>query len=525
MSNILQTYSGVGEAIVHSLISSFSLVVIHRSRWGRRSLRGGFIQVDGVQVIKCELPIAFFVRAPVDVEIVALDCELGIESHVRRLQGDRLLLNRRLLLFLLLLVKLNPVNVFQRHTRFEGRQLPEKLLLVALPVAAAPSTALLLLGTLLRLLTGFSQVQRHEPVALDVPREQLVEELAVHALLALLDVVDAAEEDPPALVPGHGRARAGGYGRVDRLLALLPPDGREGVRPGVGGWETHAEEEAVVVDLGLEDVLLPLAVAAFPALLLDVHGGLYARVAAVEDGALLVWEQSEGGPGIWFELSGGQDWADPDEVDRVEDPEIRQVLGLVGSVLEAAEENDVVLPVRHSVATPGGRALVLTLDLDLGPLSGCGLQSPEVGVVVEGALLGGGELAAEEIDVRGVGRGDAAPLITADVVDEQVVVELGERAVEVLAAKEQQVVGVVGRRHQSRGGSGLGRGIADSLGDLEELLLLAGVFLEDLVEIDILGVAALDLGGLGLGLFLALGGLLGCLLSLLVWTWVLAGDE
>jgi hypothetical protein len=77
--------------------------------------------------------------------------------------------------------------------------------------------------------------------------------------------------------------------------------------------------------------------------------------------------------------------------------------------------------------------------------------------------------------------------------------------------------------HQSRGGTRLGRGIADSLGDLEELFLLASVFLEDLVEVDILGIAALDLGGLGLGLFLALGGLFGCLLSLLVWTWVLAG--
>ncbi|CAH0016311.1 unnamed protein product [Clonostachys rhizophaga] len=480
------------------------------------------IQIDGVQVIKCELPIALFVCAPVDVEIVALDCELGIESHMRRLHGDGLLLDRRLLLFLFLLVKLNPVNVFQGHTRLEGSQLPEKLLLVALPVTAASSTALLL-STLLRLLAGLPQVQRHEPVALNVPREQLVEELAVHALLALLDVVDAAEEDPPALVPGHGRARAGRRGRVDRLLALLPPDGRERVRPGVGGRQAHAEEEAVVVNLGLEDVLLPLALAALAALLLDVHGGLDARVPSVEDGSLLMGEQGEGGPGIWFELSGGQDWADPDEVDRIEDPEIRQVLGLVGSVLEATEENDVVLPVRHSVATPGGRALVLALDLDLGPLSGCGLQSPEVRVVVEGALLGRGELAAEKIDVRGIGRGDAAPLITADVVDEQVVVELGERAVEVLAAKEQQVVGVVGGCHQSRGGTRLGRGIADSLGDLEELLLLAGVFLEDLVEVDILGVAALDLGGLGLGLLLALGGLLGCLLSLLVWTWVLAG--
>lgn len=81
----------------------------------------------------------------------------------------------------------------------------------------------------------------------------------------------------------------------------------------------------------------------------------------------------------------------------------------------------------------------------------------------------------------------------------------------------------MGGCHQSRGGTRLGRGITYSLGDLEELLLLAGVFLEDLVEINILGVAAVNLGGLGLGLLLALGGLLGCLLSLLVWTWVLAG--
>lgn len=259
-----------------------------------------FIQIDGVQVIKCELPIALFVCAPVDVEIVALDCELGIKSHMRRLQGDGLLLDRGLLLFLLLLVKLDPVNVFQGHTRLEGSQLPEKLLLVPLPVTAAPSTALLLLSTLLRLLAGLPQVQRHEPVALNVPREQLVEELAVHALLALLDVVDAAEEDPPALVPGHGRARTGRRGRVGRLLSLLPPDGRQRVGPGIGGRQAHTEKEAVVVDLGLEDVLLPLALAALASFLFDVHGGLDARVPSVEDGALLVGEQGEGRPGIWF---------------------------------------------------------------------------------------------------------------------------------------------------------------------------------------------------------------------------------
>lgn len=142
---------------------------------------------------------------------------------------------------------------------------------------------------------------------------------------------------------------------------------------------------------------------------------------------------------------------------------------------------------------------------------------------MKGALLGRRELAAKEVDVvgvagarpgvarprqRGVGRGDEAPLVAVDVVNVQVVEELGQGAVEVLATKEQQVVAVTGRRDEARGGAGLGGPIADRLGDLEEELLLLPVFLEDLVEVDVLGVAALDLGGLGLGLLLGLVGLL-----------------
>lgn len=54
--------------------------------------------------------------------------------------------------------------------------------------------------------------------------------------------------------------------------------------------------------------------------------------------------------------------------------------------------------------------------------------------------------------------------------------------------------------------------LLDRLRDLEELLLLPLILLQDLVEIDILGVVAVYLCRLRLGLFLGLG----CLLLLLL---------
>lgn len=73
----------------------------------------------------------------------------------------------------------------------------------------------------------------------------------------------------------------------------------------------------------------------------------------------------------------------------------------------------------------------------------------------------------------------------------------------------------MGRGHQSRRSSSPWRRLTDSLCDLEELLLLATILLEHLIKINILGVTALDLGSLGLGLLFSLAGLLGRLLSLI----------
>lgn len=211
----------------------------------------------------------------------------------------------------------------------------------------------------------------------------------------------------------------------------------------------------------------------------------------------------------------------------VEDPEVGEVLGLVRGVLEPAKEDDELLPVRHAVTAPrDGR---VPLDLDPGPLPRRRLQAPKVRVVVEGALLWGRELAAEEVDVVGVPgagpgvagarqrrirRRDAAPLVPVDVVDVQVVVELGHGAVEVLAAKEQQAVRIVRGRDHGAVGAGVRRAFEDGLGDLEELLLLAAVLGQDFVEVLVILVVALDLGRLGLGLLVALGGLLLFLLGL-----------
>lgn len=58
------------------------------------------------------------------------------------------------------------------------------------------------------------------------------------------------------------------------------------------------------------------------------------------------------------------------------------------------------------------------------------------------------------------------------------------------------------------------RGFADDFGDLEELLLLAAILLENLVQIDIFSVTTFYLGSFGLCFLLAFTGLLGSFLSL-----------
>lgn len=62
--------------------------------------------------------------------------------------------------------------------------------------------------------------------------------------------------------------------------------------------------------------------------------------------------------------------------------------------------------------------------------------------------------------------------------------------------------------------AGVRRAFEDGLGDLEELLLLAAILGQDLVEVLVILVVALDLGRLGLGLLVTLGGLLLFLLGL-----------
>ena len=170
-------------------------------------------------------------------------------------------------------------------------------------------------------------------------------------------------------------------------------------------------------------------------------------------------------------------------------------------------------------AARGGAAL----GRELGPLARGRVEGPEVVVVVEGALLGTRELAAEEEEAagvaglthgvagsrqRGVGAGDATPGVRVDLVDEQVVEEGRHGAVVGLAAEEEELVRVAGRGDE--GGRGArGRRVADDFGDFEELLLLFLVLGEDGVEVGIVGVAVVVVGGVLLGLF-------ACLLLLLL---------
>lgn len=53
-------------------------------------------------------------------------------------------------------------------------------------------------------------------------------------------------------------------------------------------------------------------------------------------------EEREGRSGIGL-LASGQSWAEPSVFLAIVDPDILQVLGLLGSILETTKQNDVVL--------------------------------------------------------------------------------------------------------------------------------------------------------------------------------------
>ena len=55
-----------------------------------------------------------------------------------------------------------------------------------------------------------------------------------------------------------------------------------------------------------------------------------------------MWEEREGRSGIRL-LASGQSWAEPGVFLAIVDPDILQVLGLLRSILETTEQNDVVL--------------------------------------------------------------------------------------------------------------------------------------------------------------------------------------
>lgn len=115
---------------------------------------------------------------------------------------------------------------------------------------------------------------------------------------------------------------------------------------------------------------------------------------------------------------------------------------------------------------------------------------------------------------RRIGTRNAPPLITTDVINIQIIEELRKRPIEVLPTKQKQNIAVMRRSHERGSTPRPRRRLAHHLCDLEELLLLAAILLKDLVQIDIFGVAAFDLGGFGLCFLLTFTGLLGGFLGL-----------
>ena len=199
-------------------------------------------------------------------------------------------------------------------------------------------------------------------------------------------------------------------------------------------------------------------------------------------------EEGEGAARVGLLAGRRQGGAVPEEVLGVVQPQVRQVLCALARVLEAAEQDDVVLEVGHAVPAAGGRGLVASLGcrFDTRPFPGRRVQPPEVVVVVEGPLLRRRELPAEQPDAarvaaagpgvararqRRVGARDQLPVRAAGVVDVEVVVEGGEGAVKVFAAEEEELVRVGWGAGYGAGGAG-GGGLRGGFGDLVELLLL-----------------------------------------------------
>ncbi|EKG10521.1 hypothetical protein MPH_12379 [Macrophomina phaseolina MS6] len=450
-------------------------------------------QIDCPHLIKRKLPIRLLKRTAVHIQHIILHRQRCIKPRMRHLKRDRLLRPLRpIVLFLPRALHLTrhllALRPRQRPPHLQRLQVPQQLLLIRLPAASPPATTTTPLRAPLFLPARrprLAQREREVAVAVDIPGEELVEELRVDALLALLDIVHAAEQDSAALVVGHGRARARRVGRIGGLLAALPVDfwQRGG---GVGSGRDDAQKPGVLVHDGLEHV----AGGGGPGFAIPAAFGelLDARIAAVEHGAGVGGQEGEGGARVGL-LGGGRHLGlVPLEGGGVVNPDVVEVFCLLAGVLEAAEEDDVVLEVGHAVAAAGGRAL--TFAFEACPFAGGGLEAPEVVIMVERALLRAGKLAAEEVDglviaaacpgvtgarERGVGGGDLAPLVSVDVVDEEVVEEVGEGAVKVLATEEEELVVVGGRADEGRGAARRWR-LRNGLGDLEELFLLTGIF-------------------------------------------------
>ena len=139
------------------------------------------------------------------------------------------------------------------------------------------------------------------------------------------------------------------------------------------------------------------------------------------------------------------------------------------------------------MATPGRRPC--PFGLDSLPLARTGLNPPKVVIVVECPLLRGGEFSSEEVHParvsapapcmaasweRAIRAGDLPPLAFIDEIDVKVIEETGGLPIEVLAAKQEELV-AVRRRPKNRCGRSCGRSIRCDLRDFEKLSLLVMV--------------------------------------------------
>jgi uncharacterized protein (DUF983 family) len=162
------------------------------------------VEVDAPHLVECKLPIAFFESAAVDIEVVALHSESGVEAGVWEFVNAWLFgtLDFCLLFFDFLGGFFVGIWICCARSSFEGFEIREEFFFVGFAASAAADVGLLR-GLFVRVRLWSTEGERDVSISLNVPDDCLIEELRVDRVLAIFYIVDAAKQNTAALVIGH----------------------------------------------------------------------------------------------------------------------------------------------------------------------------------------------------------------------------------------------------------------------------------------------------------------------------------